>query len=39
MDAWRFLPFLIFYMPHIGVPVFLATLVVAIVYALREWMG
>ena len=31
--------FSIFVMPHIGVPVFLATLVVAIIYALREWMG
>ena len=25
--------------PHIGVLVFLPTLVVAVIYALREWMG
>ena len=31
--------FSIFVMPHIGVPVFLATLVVAIIYATREWRG
>ena len=31
--------FAIVHSPHIGVPVFLATLVVAFIYALREWMG
>ena len=31
--------FSIFVMPHIGVLVFLPTLGVAFIYALREWMG